>query len=192
MNKVRNRRIYFFLPVPLLSFLYIVPVWKISLGIPQYPKEVFIRIHIDRLENGSEKAIEILNVLNKSIGMKSIDPEIIPELRLFPWLLGGLIFMGLVAAAMKHPLYRVAWTGLLIIAILAAIADFNLWLFDYGHDLSADAPIKIDGGSFQPPLIGTKVIANFAVRSVPLAGAWIATASLLSALFLALFENREP
>ena len=191
MNKVRYIRIYFFLPVVLLSCLYIVPVWKISLGIPQYPREVFIRIHIDRLENGSEKAIEILNVLNKSIGMKPIDPVIIPELRLFPWLLGGLIFLGLVAAAMKHPLYRVAWTGLLLIAFMAAIADFYLWLFDYGHDLSADAPIKINGSSFQPPLIGTKVIANFAVRSIPLAGAWIAGASLLLALFIAFLENRK-
>lgn len=180
-------RWFMLIPVLMLALLYVLPIWKISLGIPQYPKEIFLRIHIDRLENGSEKAIEILNVLNKSIGMKAIDPAIIPELRLFPWVLGALIALGLLCTLPANPMFRIAWTGLLLIAALAAIGDFYLWLFDYGHDLSADAPIKLEGSSFQPPLIGTRMVANFTVKSIPLAGAIAAGLSIglsWSALYL--------
>jgi copper chaperone NosL len=191
MTGAKYSRWFMLVPVLMLALLYVLPIWKISLGIPQYPKEITMRIRIDRLENGSEKAIEILNVLNKSIGMKAIDPAIIPELRIFPWVLGALIAFGLLSVLPAHPLFRIAWAALLLIAALAAMGDFYLWLFDYGHDLSADAPIKLEGSSFQPPLIGTRRVANFTVKSIPLAGAIAATMAIILSWTAVYLEIRK-
>jgi copper chaperone NosL len=191
MTGAKYSRWFMLVPILMLALLYVLPIWKISLGIPQYPKEIFMRIRIDRLENGSDKAMEILNVLNKSIGMKAIDPDIIPELRIFPWVLGALIALGLLSILPAYPLFRIAWAGLLLIAALAAMGDFYLWLFDYGHDLSADAPIKLEGSSFQPPLIGTRMVANFTVKSIPLAGAIAAAMAIILSWAAAYLEIRK-
>lgn len=192
MKGAMNGRWFMLIPVLLLALLYVLPIWKIALGIPQYPKEITMRIRIDRLENGSEKAIEILNVLNKSIGMKAIDPAIIPELRVFPWVLGAIIALGLLSVLPASPLFRIAWAGLLLTAALAAMGDFYLWLFDYGHDLSADAPIKLEDSSFQPPLIGTRMVANFTVKSIPLAGAIAAALAILLSWTAVYLEMKRP
>lgn len=191
MIAVKHMRWLMLIPALMLATIYVIPIWKISLGIPQYPKEIFMRIRIDRLENGSDKAIEILNVLNKSIGMKAIDPANIPELRLFPWILGALIALGVLSVFPRNPLFRTAWAVLLLIATLAAIGDFYLWLYDYGHDLSADAPIKIEGSSFQPPLIGTRMVASFTVKSIPLAGAVAVAISIFLSWLVVYLEMRK-
>ena len=45
--------------------------------------------------------------------------------------------------------------------------DFYLWEYDYGHNLSPAAPIKVPGMVYQPPLLGTKMLLNFKAISYP-------------------------
>ncbi len=175
--------------VILLSGLYIFPVWKIGIEVPQYPKEIFIRIWISKLENGSKKAMEIMNVLNHNIGMKEIDPAAIRELIYFPWILGGLIMSGMIAAFMKKSVFRLMYLVLILSLFSLAIYDFYLWEYDYGHDLAPDAPIQLEEGSFQPPLIGQKSIANLLVRSFPLIGTAFPVVSLLTMSLALIKEN---
>jgi copper chaperone NosL len=50
---------------------------------------------------------------------------------------------------------------------MLGIYDFYLWLYDYGHNLSDTAPIKVPGQAYQPPLIGSKMLLNFNAISWP-------------------------
>jgi copper chaperone NosL len=165
--------------VVLLAGVYIFPLWKISLVVPQYPQEIFINIRISEIENGSKKALEIMNVLNHNIGMKEINPEEIPELAYMPWILGILIGLGLLAGIQGNNILRIAYVALTVLLLALAVYDLYLWQYDYGHNLADDAPIKIEGGSFQPPLIGHKNVANFIVKSVPVVGAAFPLLSLI-------------
>ena len=172
-----------------LGGLFFFPVWKISLTVPQYPKEIFIRIWISKIENGSKKAMEIMNVLNHNIGMKKIDPEAIPELSYFPWVLGILILFGLIMAFLKKRSFRLIYLSVLLVLFFLALFDFYLWEYDFGHNLAPDAPIRLEEGSFQPPLVGQKSISNFIVRSTPLIGTAFPVVSLIG-MSLAILKEK--
>jgi copper chaperone NosL len=66
-----------------------------------------------------------------------------------------------------------AFLGSLIIGGIAAMYDFWSWGYEYGHNLSPDAAIKVPGMSYQPPLIGYKELLNFGAYSIPAAGGWL-------------------
>jgi len=59
---------------------------------------------------------------------------------------------------------------LLVAAGTVGMVDFYQWEFDYGHNLDPHAIIKIDGMSYQPPLIGSKQLLNFLAHSYPAIG----------------------
>ncbi|MBR9998120.1 MAG: hypothetical protein KFF73_04075 [Cyclobacteriaceae bacterium] len=187
MNKTR---IIFLSGVILLSGTYFFPLWKISLVVPQYPQEIYINILISKIENGSKKAMEIMNVLNHNIGMKEINPEEIPELDYMPLALGILIFTGLIAVFPEKKIFRMGYVFLVVAMFSLALYDLYLWQYDYGHNLDEDAPIRLEGGSFQPPLIGKKYIANFIVKSFPAAGAGFPFLSLIIMIFGLIKEFR--
>ncbi|MCB0637569.1 MAG: nitrous oxide reductase accessory protein NosL, partial [Lewinella sp.] len=44
------------------------------------------------------------------------------------------------------------------------------WEYDYGHNLSDTAPIKVPGQTYQPPLLGVGHILNFTALSFPSVG----------------------
>jgi copper chaperone NosL len=171
--------ILFLAGVILLTGAFFFPLWNISLGVPQDPQEIFINIRISEIENGSKKALEIMNVLNHNIGMKKIDPDSIPELTYMPWVLGAFIITGLAAGFQGNAWLRVLYLVLALVLLALALYDLYLWQYDYGHNLAEDAPIKLEGGAFQPPLIGQKTVANFIVKSVPSVGAAFPVLSLI-------------
>ena len=67
----------------------------------------------------------------------------------------------------------VSFLSLILATGVGALVDFYLWGYDYGHNLNPEAPIKIEGMSYQPPLIGTKQLLNFTAFSGPDIGGWI-------------------
>jgi copper chaperone NosL len=190
MIRLKNRWL-FLIGVFLLGGVYFFPLWKISIAIPQYPKEIGIHIWISKIENASEKAMEIMNVLNHNIGMKEINPDAVPELKFFPWILGILILLGVIIFIQEKRIFRLAYLVLTVILLSLALYDFYLWEYDYGHNLADDAPLKIENSSFQPPLIGQKTIANFIVRSVPMTGAVFPLVSTVTMLLTVIKEKRS-
>ena len=187
--KISTTRIAFLVGVLCLIGLYFFPMWRISLQVPQYPKDITIQIWINQIANGTKKAMEIMNVLNHNIGMKEINPESIPELRYFPVVLAVIIALGIAAAFIKKNLVRNIWIAILMVALTLALIDFYLWLYDYGHNLADDAPLVIENSSFQPPLIGTKKIINFEVASYPLIGVIFPFASIIIT-FIAQYKSK--
>ena len=82
----------------------------------------------------------------------------------------GVIVSGvLVALLKKRPVYFI-WFVLFLGIAAVGIYDFWQWEYDYGHNLSPTAAIKIPGMTYQPPLIGCKQLLNFNACSFPATG----------------------
>ncbi len=165
-----------------LLTLFLFPMWRITLVAPQYPGGVTMYIYINKLGGDSPGTLQNVNILNHYVGMKKIEPESIPELKYFPYVVLGMVVLGLIGVFVNRSWYFLGW-GILM-ALLAAVGlyDFYLWEYDYGHNLSPMAPIKIPGASFQPPLLGTKVILNFIATSLPHVGGYFAAGAIVLAL----------
>jgi hypothetical protein len=113
--------------------------------------------------------------------MKPIIPESIPELKFLPIAVIICVVLGLIAAFLNRPKLFLAWAIIVSFLSLLGIYDFYLWEYDYGHTLSPDAPMKFPGASFQPPVIGTKIILNFVAESFPHTSGILAAISIFLA-----------
>jgi copper chaperone NosL len=175
----------------LLGVPFLKPLWHIGLIAPQYPEGLGLYIWINQITGQKPQDLDSINGLNHYIGMKEIVPESIPELRFMPYLVGGLLVLGLLTAlAGKRPLLY-AWTGLFVLLSLAGLADFWKWGYDYGHNLDPTAAIRVPGMAYQPPLIGAKQLLNFYATSWPAAGGWALILSLGIGVGLCILERRS-
>ncbi|WP_340690356.1 hypothetical protein [Hydrogenobacter thermophilus] len=163
----------------LLVLTYFFPLWRIQLIAPQYPEGLRMFIWVNRITGGTEFDLYNINLLNHYIGMKHIDPNAIPELKVLPFIMAFLIAFGLISALLAKRILLYAWVGTFIALAIIGLADFYKWEYDYGHNLDPSAPIKIPGLAYQPPLIGTKQLLNMTASSFPDIGGYIAIASLL-------------
>lgn len=170
-----------------LLVTFVAPLWHIALKAPQYPEGLGMYIWSNTITGD----LRSINGLNHYIGMKTIHPEAIPELRLMPTVVVGLVALGFVAAGWGRRAGLYLWTGLFAVGALVGLADFWRWGYDYGHNLDPEAAIKIPGMSYQPPLIGPKQLLNFEATSWPAVGGWVAIASLTLALCLCLSAWRR-
>lgn len=169
-----------FLAALSLLALFAFPMWKIVLYAPQYPDGVEMHIWINKIGGTSPGTLQNVNILNHYVGMQAIEPDSIPELQYFQYVILGMVALGLVMAGWNKKTGFLIWTILLVVICLLGMYDFYLWEYDYGHNLSDTAPIKIPGASFQPPLLGKKDILNFVAVSLPhIAGYFVGLAMLL-------------
>lgn len=170
-----------------LILVYIFPIWKISLDAPQYPEGLGMYIWIDNITGEKQHDLKNINGLNHYIGMKTIEPDSIPELKIMPWFIGFMIAFGLVGAVSGKRFMMWSWIVIFMVGAVVGLVDFYLWEYDYGHNLDAEtAIIKIPGMNYQPPLIGSKKLLNFTASSWPALGGWITFISLGSVLVVAL------
>jgi hypothetical protein len=181
MKKLFSPRVVMALAGLSLAVLFLTPMWKIILKAPQYPNGVQLDIWIDKI-GGEGAALQNINILNHYIGMKYIEPDAIAELSIFPYIVGGMIALALIALLINNSWVYFSWALIMILLSIAGFYDFYLWEYDYGHNLSDTAPIKIPGASFQPPLIGSKKIINFTAISLPHIGGYFAGLSILFSL----------
>jgi len=147
--------------------LFVSPMWRITLEAPQYPKGISMYIWINQITGDSPSTIQNINILNHYVGMKYIEPEMFPELTYFPIITIAIVVLGLIAVFIRNPKVYLVWTIMFMILAVLGVYDFYLWLYDYGHNLSDTAPIKIPGQAYQPPLIGSKMLLNFNAISWP-------------------------
>ncbi|MDT8341487.1 MAG: nitrous oxide reductase accessory protein NosL [Longimicrobiales bacterium] len=175
-----------------LGLVYVLPLWRINLEAPQYPEGLGMVIRVDNIEGVKKHDLNNINNLNHYIGMKRIEPDSIPELRLMPVILAVLIGLGVLTAALGRRKVLYGWVAVFLAVSLVGLADFWKWEYDYGHDLDEEtAIIKIPGMSYQPPLIGSRQILNFKAHSWPGAGGWIAIAAAMSGMAVAFGELRR-
>lgn len=153
----------------LMVSAYFVPLWQILMWAPQYPEGLEMKIWINNLTGD----VKIISALNHYIGMRHIEVSMFPEFGYMIYIVGFLIGVGLVTALVNKTKLLWAYMLLMIAAGVGALVDFYLWGYDYGHNLDPTAPIVVPGMSYQPPLIGTKLLLNFTAFSGPDIGGWI-------------------
>ena len=134
---------------------------------PQFPEGIGMYIYINDVTGHNRHDIQSINILNHYIGMKEIIVDEIPEIRIMPWIFAFLIASLIIIAALGSRKLLLGWIILFILLGIAGFIDFYLWGYDYGHNLDPDAPIKVPGMSYQPPLIGSKQLLNIKAWSMP-------------------------
>jgi len=150
-----------------------VPMWQIQLEAPQYPEGLVLQLHANKI--GGD--VDIINGLNHYIGMATLHTENFFEFRILPYIFGAFALISvLLLFIAKRKLVLWFLFSYVLFIVLAAI-DFYRWNYDYGHNLSPDAAIKVPGMAYQPPLIGYKQLLNFGAYSIPDTGGWMLTAA---------------
>jgi len=146
----------------LLAAALFLPLWKMELVAPQYPKGLMMYAYGDRFQDDPSSPYEDIreiNGLNHYIGMKPI--EEVTEMRLFVpgmvALIAGTVLVSFVAWKRK-------WLKAVILASfwfmpVFFVADLQYWLYNYGHTMDPDA--ALDTGAFTPKVIGTTKVWNF-------------------------------
>lgn len=168
----------------LLISAYFVPLWQILMWAPQYPEGLEMKIWIDNITGD----VKIISALNHYIGMRHIDVSMFPEFRYMIYIVAFLIGVGLLASILNRRAGLVVYVILIVAGGIAALVDFYLWGYDYGHNLDPNAPIVVPGMAYQPPVIGTKQLLNFTAFSGPDVGGWIFLGSGLIAVGVLIYE----
>ena len=150
-----------------LLLVFIAPIWRITLEAPQYPGGVTMYIWINKLGGKTRGTLQNINILNHYVGMQPIDPGSIPELKYFPIVIIVMSVLGIATGFIDNPRFWIFWIVVLMILGILGIYDFYLWEYNYGHNLADDAPIKVPGMVYQPPLFGSKKLLNFNAISYP-------------------------
>jgi len=184
-------RILITLAAVMLVLLFFFPIWKITLIAPQYPGGISMYIWINKITGETPGTLQNINILNHYVGMKFIEPDSIPELQYFQFVIAGMGILALLLAWFdRKPLY-LAWVILFVILGALAIYDFYLWEYDYGHNLSPTAPIKVPGMAYQPPLFGKKTLLNFIAYSYPNWGSLFFGLSVMFGFLAFMFHKKK-
>lgn len=163
---------------------YFVPLWQILMWAPQYPEGLGMKIWINNITGD----VRIISALNHYIGMRHIDVSMFPEFEYMIYILGFVILFGLATALVNRRTMLVIYAILIVTCGIAALVDFYLWGYDYGHNLDPNAAIVVPGMVYQPPLIGTKQLLNFTAFSGPDIGGWIFIVSGLLGIGALVYE----
>lgn len=171
-NRLSRRARFIILVAALLIIPAIfLPVWTITLVAPQYPKGIKMSIYANKLteynpETGMTSNVpRLINGLNHYIGMHEIRPDEFKEFRWLPSAIIAFSILALLSALVGRGYFAaVGWVIFILFAVFM-IGDFYRWLYEYGHNLSPQAAIKIE--PYMPPVIGWKQLANFKVISLP-------------------------
>lgn len=178
--------------VALLLGVFLFPLWQITLEAAQFPGGLRLNIWINKFsgDEGGGDIIKNINILNHYIGMKYIEPDSIPELKYFPYVIYTMMGLGALTAYINQKWAYMTWFLIMIVLGALGIYDFYLWMYDYGHNLDPKAPIKIEGMTYMPPLFGEKDLLNFYVKSYPRLGTGFLTLSILGS-FLAAWKSKK-
>jgi len=186
----KNERLLVLVSALILIGTFLFPLWKIDLQAPQYPEGIGLRIWVNQITGLNEHDLNNINKLNHYIGMKEIIPSSIPELNIMPYIVFTLIIMGILVSITKKRLFLTIWLSLIVILMIAGLYDFYIWGYDYGHNLNPNAPIKVPGMSYQPPLIGSKQLLNMKSISLPDIGSYLIGISFILGIYV-LFSKKN-
>lgn len=171
----------------ILPIAYFAPVWQIYLWAPQYPEGLSMQIWMHKLTGD----IGIISGLNHYIGMAEINESMFPELKYLPWIVGAIIALGLLTFFVNKKSLIITFAVVLLAFAVIAMFDMWLWGYKYGHNLDPHAAIKIEGESYQPPLIGYKQLLNFTALSMPHTAGWALFGSGGLAIIAAILSMRK-
>jgi copper chaperone NosL len=157
-----------------------MPLWSIRIVAPQYNDGLGMYIGARDIVGHTQHDIQNINILNHYIGMKPIIPAEVTPLEIMPYALLFLMGTAVLAMLVARRWAVVGWLTAFAIIGVAGLYEFYSWNYDYGHNLSPDAPIKVPGMTYTPPLIGTKTLLTIRASSWPYWGTAFVTLSFLA------------
>jgi copper chaperone NosL len=160
-------RLLMVLAALLLIPAFQLPLWSIRIVAPQYNDGLGMFIGLRDIWGHQQHDIQNINILNHYIGMKPIVPAEVDVLQVMPYVVGILILAALFAALVNRRWLMGVWLALFLGLGSAGMYEFYSWNYDYGHNLSPDAPIKVPGMTYTPPLIGAKTLLTIRATSYP-------------------------
>jgi copper chaperone NosL len=170
-----------------LATLWIFPMWRIDLRAPQYPGGLSLKIWINDVKGD----VDIINGLNHYIGMSTIHKKDFPEFVFLPTMMLIFMSLGLAIFLLNRKIGYYIWAGLFAFLGIFSFYDFYKWEYNYGHNLNPEAPIKVPGMSYQPPLLGYKKLLNFEVLSQPDIAGWFYIAVGVLLVSITIYEWRK-
>ncbi len=142
-----------------------LPTWTIQLRAPQYPDGLSIKIYPNTVRGD----VGEVNILNHYIGMQQIEADEFPEFRFIPFFILRFFGFALLTALIgRMAIAALGWIDFVMFGVVM-LYTLQHWLFEYGHNLSPTAPLKV--APFTPQFIGPTSVGQFTVASWPAAGA---------------------
>lgn len=132
-----------------------LPLWRMSLAAPQYPKGLQLVAYGNRVEGDLKE----INILNHYVGMEKIQEVPAPEMALFPYALGVLVLATLAAPFVGRLFLKLTMLGTLSVPVVTLI-DLQWWLHIFGQNLDPKAPLSFIK-PFTPLALGTSAVGNF-------------------------------
>jgi copper chaperone NosL len=144
-----------------LAFAARLPIWRAQFHAPQYPEGLNVVAYGNRVEGDLGEIGE----LSHYIGMPAFNFAGMPEMRLWPLVILVAVVAVLVAVVTRRRwLRRIACAGLWLIP-LGALADVQYRLWQTGHSLDPDSPIRVT--PFTPHVVGPTTLMNFTIKGYP-------------------------
>jgi hypothetical protein len=140
-----------------------LPLWSMKMRAPQYPKG----LRVDAFGSGMVGDLRELNILNHYIGAMPLDPRPAFETAMYPWAIGAVIVLCLLA-----PFHRRVRRLAVVVTVSAPIAmmlDIQWRLYQFGHTMDPKAPIRLK--PFTPLVLGPSTLGNFHTEAMIAAGA---------------------
>lgn len=163
----------------------VLPTWKITLHAPQYPGGLELVIYPNTVSGD----VEEVNLLNHYIGMHEIEADEFPEFRFIPFFILRFFGFALLTALIgRMPIAALGWMDFVLFGVVM-LYTMQHWLYEYGHDLSPDAPLNIE--PFTPKFFGTTSVGQFTVTSWPSVGAILMAVAGLLGPVVVLYEWRR-
>jgi hypothetical protein len=171
------------------------PLWNMTLYSNQFPEGLVLNIYAHKLEGGKTQYrddLKEINALNHYIGMRELREDDFTEFKWIPFVLGGVILLGLRVVVLGKMSKLVDLFVLFMYFGLFSLWSFHHKLYLYGHELDPTAAVKVP--PFTPPVFGHRTLANFEVYSYPDVGSYFMTLVpllLLAAMWLSRKVHRR-
>jgi hypothetical protein len=163
----------------LLVAVFLFPLWSLTMFAPQYPDGLRLQIYSYKLDGGNAgQDVKEINVLNHYIGMRDLASADFNEFKWMPFVVGALALLFLRAMVHAHLGDLLDVVVLYLYFALYSLWSFGYKLYQYGHDLSPTAAVKVE--PFMPPMFGFKQLANFGVYSYPGGASYCLAAAALA------------
>ncbi|HVQ42474.1 MAG TPA: nitrous oxide reductase family maturation protein NosD [Vicinamibacterales bacterium] len=161
-----------------------LPLWTMTMRAPQYPAGLTLSAY----GTGMAGDVSELNILNHYIGMPPLHAPA-TETAVFPFAVIALVLLCLLSPL--HRMLRRLAVAAVAMTPLAMLADLQWRLYEFGHSLNPEAPIRLK--EFTPLVIGTTAMGNFkSLGMVSWGLACLALAAVLLWVPAVLARGRAP
>lgn len=169
----------------LLLVSIFLPYWGLRLEAPQYPDDLSVTVYLNRVTGD----VEEIDGLNHYIGMRPLSNAAELERTLSAIIVAGIALL-VVAAFFIHSPVAVFLIVPALLFPVVFLGDMYFWLWNFGTNLDARAPLSNAVKPFVPPILGVGIVGQFKTVAYVYSGFYCSVAASLL-LVVGLFLHRR-